>query len=277
MTLVRIDERLPEDARASEAVLHVRRHLRTGIRSQAATAPQDLAHLFGFARSDGRDAHWIEAAAAADPLQAGAVLAAKRRSTTGVVALGHELAHIEECRKWLLCRKSLDGAFEKFKASDLTTLLELSKARDAAAAHRIDDLGDKRFLPILIQGATGTGKELLAEGIHTIWRGVTGRRDAAFEVVQVAGMSPDMINDELFGHVRGAFTGAHHARAGRLEAADGGTLLIDEVGDLPREAQLRLLRFLQTHVLSRIGENKERRLSVRVIAATWHDLDADVR
>lgn len=278
MTIIRIDERLPEDALASEAVLHVRRHLRAGIRARAESASQDLAHLFGFRRKDGTATDWVEAASAADPLQAGAgVAAARRGSGGGVVTFGHDATHVEECNRWLAARKAEDKAFDAIKATDLATLLELSRARDVACAQGVDARGRKRYLPILIHGATGTGKELLAEGIHAVWSKGSGQRKPPFEIVQVAGMSADMINDELFGHARGAFTGADRERAGRLEAADGGTLLIDEVGDLPPEAQVRLLRFLQTQTMSRIGENKERQLSVRIIAATWHDLDADVK
>jgi DNA-binding NtrC family response regulator len=274
--MIRIDEQLPESALHSEVVLHVRRHLRTAIRTKASTAPADLAHLFGFARAEGSRPEWGEAARDPGPIQAGARVAAARRGGCSVVTLGHDLAHVLECKHWLAERKQQGDAFTRIKASDLATLLELSKARELAAGRSVDEQGRERFLPVLILGPTGTGKELLAEAIHSLWKGSANRPNACFHVVQVAGMPPDVINDELFGHVRGAFTGAAAERIGRLEAADGGTLLIDEVGDLPREAQLRLLRFLQTQTVSRIGENTERPVSVRILAATWHDLDADV-
>jgi DNA-binding NtrC family response regulator len=277
MTLIRIDERLPDEPLGCEVVLHLRRHLRAAIRNRTATAAHDLAHLFGFARDDGHGEDWKRAAAATDPLQAGAAVAARRAGNgTVVVTFGHDAAHIQQCKQWLAERKALDDTFDAIRATDLATLLELSKARDTACARGVDTRGRERFLPVLIQGRTGTGKELLAEAIHRLWARTLRRESPPFEVVQVGGMSADMINDELFGHARGAFTGANLSRPGRLEAADGGTLLIDEVGDLPPEAQVRLLRFLQTQAVSRIGENTERQLSVRVIAATWHDLDADV-
>lgn len=273
--LIRVDEKLPDDPLQSEVVLHVRRHLRAAIRQRAATMADDLAHFFGFARAAGKDDDWARAAHAPQPTEAGAVVAAQRRGGA-IATLGHDLVHVEECRRWLLYRKNLDDAFAAIKASDLATLLELSKARDFACARGVDANGGERFLPLLIEGATGTGKELLAVAIHRLWARALERPDAPFEVIQVGGMSPDMVNDELFGHARGAFTGAITLRQGRLELADKGTLLIDEVGDLPREAQLRLLRFLQTQKVSRIGENTERQLSVRILAATWHNLDADV-
>lgn len=273
--MLRIDERLPEAPLECEVVLHVRRHARAAVRRRASNAHEALALLFGFEPGD--DDEWALAAKASDPLQAGAVVARRlRRSEETVVALGHDAVHVASCRKWLAARKRVDDVFDEIEASDLATLLELSKGRDLAGAKGVDARGAERFLPILIQGPTGSGKELLALALHDLWKRTTNRPKAPFEVVHVGGMSADMINDELFGHTRGAFTGAQAERAGRLEAADGGTLLIDEVGDLPPEAQVRLLRFLQTQVVSRIGENRERQLSVRVIAATWHDLDKNV-
>jgi DNA-binding NtrC family response regulator len=275
--LIRVDERLPEWSLHSEVVLHLRRHLRAAIRTGAASAPEDLAHLFGFARTEGGDKEWIAAAGSPWPIQAGASVAARRRKGNGVVALGYDDRHVLECKRWLAERKKEDDAFAATKASDLATLLELSKARDIAVARGTNAEGRERYLPVVIQGPTGSGKELLAEAIHKLWARAQKRPNAPWKVVHVAGMPSELINDELFGHAKGAYTGAAGERTGRLEEADGGTLLIDEVGDLPRETQLQLLRFLQTHAISRIGENIVRPLSVRIIAATWHDLDADVK
>lgn len=277
MSLLRIDERLPDSPLECEVVLHVRRHARAAVRRRAPTAHEALALLFGFELREGADDEWRVAAKAADPLQAGALVARTlRASDETVVPLGHDAGHIAACRRWLAARKTSDDVFRAIEASDLATLLELSKARDLACARGVDARGEDRYLPVLIQGPTGSGKELLALALHELWKRGVQKPKAPFEVVHVGGMSADMINDELFGHARGAFTGANKDRPGRLEAADGGTLLIDEVGDLPPEAQVRLLRFLQTQVVSRIGENRERQLAVRVLAATWHDLDATV-
>ena len=122
------------------------------------------------------------------------------------------------------------------------------------------------------QGDTGTGKELLAEAIHKLWMKTQDKPEAPFVVAQVAGLPPDLAIDELFGHVKGAYTNAVKDREGRIQNADGGTLLIDEVGDLPPEAQVRLLRFLQTRKIARTGEDTEKSVRVRVLAATWRDL-----
>ncbi|MBM4779313.1 MAG: sigma-54-dependent Fis family transcriptional regulator [Archangiaceae bacterium] len=272
--MLRIDERLPTSPLESEVVLHVRLHARRAVRRKTSEAAAALALLFGFGEEDEA---WAAAVNSADPMHAGAALAQRLRgSSEAVVSLGHDASHLEHCRRWLATRKAQDKVFAEIEASDLATLLELSKARDLAVAKGLDARGTERYLPILIQGPTGTGKELLADAIHRLWQVSAKKTKAPFEVVHVGGMSADMINDELFGHVKGGFTGATSDRVGRLEAADGGTLLIDEVGDLPAEAQVRLLRFLQTQEVSRIGENKVRALRVRVIAATWHDLDKAV-
>ncbi|MFE8599810.1 sigma-54-dependent Fis family transcriptional regulator [Archangium violaceum] len=272
--MLQVDELLPQGALQSEVVLHVRRHLRRIIRSGEPSAAQALAMLFGFARAEGKAPEWMAAAEAPEPLLAGAEVAARLRgASNGVVALGHDDAHLTECHAWLLDRKEEDEAFQRIIATDLATLLELSKARDLATAQGQDDQGKPRPLPILIQGDTGVGKELLARGIHTLWARKKGIPKAPFEVMHVAGMTDELINDELFGHVEGAYTGAKADRLGRIEAANHGTLLIDEVGDLPPAAQLRLLRFLQTQKMSRVGENRERHVDARILAATWHDLE----
>ncbi len=272
--MLRIDERLPDSPLESEVVLHVRLHARRAVRRPTSEAPAALALLFGFGKDD---TEWARAANAPEPLQAGAALAQRLRgSTEAVVALGHDASHVEHCKRWLAARKKQDDVFAEIEASDLATLLELSKVRDLAVAKGVDARGVERYLPILIHGPTGTGKELLANALHRLWETTANKPKAPFEVVHVGGMSADMVNDELFGHAKGGFTGATADRVGRLEAANGGTLLIDEVGDLPPEAQVRLLRFLQTQGVSRIGENKVLQLSVRVIAATWHDLDKNV-
>jgi formate hydrogenlyase transcriptional activator len=122
---------------------------------------------------------------------------------------------------------------------------------------------------VLILGETGTGKELIARAIHKRSK----RADRAFIGVNCAAIPPSLIASELFGHEKGAFTGATQRRMGRFEAANGGTIFLDEIGDLPPEIQIVLLRVLQEREIERIGGNKPIPVDVRVLAATHRDLN----
>jgi formate hydrogenlyase transcriptional activator len=126
---------------------------------------------------------------------------------------------------------------------------------------------------VLLLGDTGTGKELVARAIHN----ESPRRHKKFVVVNCGALPPTLIESELFGRERGAFTGAHNAQAGRFELADGGTIFLDEIGELPLELQPKLLRVLQEGQIERLGGARTVRTDVRVIAATNRNLVDDVR
>ena len=127
-------------------------------------------------------------------------------------------------------------------------------------------------LPVLVRGESGTGKELVAQALHQ----QSARRARPFVAVNSAAISRELVESELFGHERGAFTGAVARRVGKLEAADGGTLLLDELGDMPMETQAKLLRALETRQIERVGGARPIDVDVRVVAATHADLEADV-
>jgi two-component system nitrogen regulation response regulator GlnG len=128
-------------------------------------------------------------------------------------------------------------------------------------------------ITVLINGESGTGKELVAHALHRH----SPRAKKSFIAINTAAIPRDLLESELFGHERGAFTGAQSAREGRFEQADGGTLFLDEIGDMPAELQTRLLRVLADGEFYRVGGRAPIRVDVRVIAATHQDLEKRVR
>jgi transcriptional regulator with GAF, ATPase, and Fis domain len=128
-------------------------------------------------------------------------------------------------------------------------------------------------ISVLITGETGTGKELIAREIHNR----SQRKDGAFIVVNCGAIPENLMESELFGHVRGAFTGAVATREGKFQAADGGTLFLDEIGEMPVALQVKLLRALQERVVMKVGDTKLQQVDIRVIAATNRDLEEEIK
>jgi DNA-binding NtrC family response regulator len=125
-----------------------------------------------------------------------------------------------------------------------------------------------RSTPVLIEGPTGSGKELVAEALHRL----STRSRKPFVAINCAAIPEALLEAELFGHTRGAFTGAVQGRMGRIETADGGTLFLDEIGEMPLALQSKLLRFVECGELQRVGDNETVKVDVRIIAATHRPL-----
>jgi DNA-binding NtrC family response regulator len=160
-------------------------------------------------------------------------------------------------------RSDLDARYSTIVAEGAKMKDVVTAAKRAAATGAI----------ILLQGETGTGKELLARSIHR-W---SPRRSRPFMVVNCAALPEHLLENELFGHERGAFTGATQMQEGKIEAAEGGTVFLDEIGDMPLPLQSRLLRLLQDKEFQRVGGTRQIRVDVRFVAATHRDLPRSVQ
>ena len=164
--------------------------------------------------------------------------------------------------------QNLKQKFEMSRFGDIIgscpTMLEVFRTVEKVASTDIS---------VLITGETGTGKELIARALHDR----SARADKAFVVVNCGAIPENLIESELFGHVRGAFTGAVATRPGKFQLADGGTLFLDEVGELPLALQVKLLRALQEKVVLKVGDTKPERVDIRVVAATNRNLEDEMR
>ena len=146
--------------------------------------------------------------------------------------------------------------------------LLIGESREMQSIHQLIGLVASRRATVLITGETGTGKELAARALHL----AGNRRAGPWVAVNCSALPESLLESELFGHVRGAFTGAIQSRAGRFEQAQGGTIFLDEIGEMPLELQAKLLRVLQERELQRLGGSETIRLDIRVVAATNCDL-----
>ena len=167
------------------------------------------------------------------------------------------------------------------RVSDLESRLasavpELDTASESPAMRQVFELiarAARSDAQVLFRGETGTGKTALARLLHS----ESARRDRPFALINCPTLSEDLLASELFGHARGAFTGAVRDQAGRVEAASGGTLFLDEIGEMPVVLQAKLLRFLQDKQYERVGDSETRTADVRILTATNRDIEADIQ
>jgi transcriptional regulator with GAF, ATPase, and Fis domain len=185
---------------------------------------------------------------------------AERRRAEAYAELAALKAKIERERDYL--REEVEGAHGPLVAESRAMAQVLDAVRAVAPTDAT----------VLVQGETGAGKEVVARQIHA----ASHRADGPLVKVNCASIPRELFESEFFGHVRGAFTGATRDRRGRFELAEGGTVFLDEVGEIPLELQAKLLRVLQEHELERVGDDRTRRVDVRVIAATNRDLAEEV-
>jgi DNA-binding NtrC family response regulator len=144
----------------------------------------------------------------------------------------------------------------------------VGESADMLELARLVRLVAPRSATVLIEGETGAGKELVAKAVHRL----SARANKPFQVLNCAAIPESLLEAELFGHTRGAFTGAVQSRTGRIEAAHGGTLFLDEIGEMPLALQAKMLRFLESGELQRVGDNEVLRVDVRVVAASHRPL-----
>jgi NtrC-family two-component system response regulator AlgB len=183
-----------------------------------------------------------------------------------LVVLTNKAAHVRNLeRKVDALREALHDAAPEADFTSRSPAMEkvLAMAHQVAASNAT----------ILVRGESGTGKTMIAGAIHA-WSRRAGK---AFGVLSAPSLSPELFESELFGHVRGAFTGALRDNPGRIAMCEGGTLLLDEVGDLPSSVQAKLLRFLQERAYERVGDLETRKADVRLLAATNVDLETAVK
>ncbi|MBN1612840.1 MAG: sigma 54-interacting transcriptional regulator [Deltaproteobacteria bacterium] len=218
--------------------------------------------IFEYGRLDGRECFLRHKNGYDVPvIKSARLVKDKRGSIKGVVETVTDLTELEKARRKVEEANRRLGEIHKFDniIGKSHSMQKVFGAIEAASASEAS---------ILIQGESGTGKELVAGAIHHR----STRRDMPFVTVSCSSLPETLLESELFGHVKGAFTGALRDRMGRFEEADGGTIFLDEIGDTTPFIQLKLLRVVQEREIERVGESRKRKIDLRIIAATNKDL-----
>jgi DNA-binding NtrC family response regulator len=197
---------------------------------------------------------------AAAALEVGEMLRMRGAGSAGAVRNGQETGAAAE--------DSVGAAGAVARARSIALPEMVGESAGMVEMARMVRLVAPRSTAVLIEGETGTGKELVAKAVHLLSK----RASKPFVVLNCAAIPESLLEAELFGHTRGAFTGAVQSRMGRIEAAHGGTLFLDEIGEMPLALQPKMLRFLESGELQRVGDNETMRVDVRVIAATHQHL-----
>ncbi len=178
-----------------------------------------------------------------------------------------------------MVKKALEQEALKRQVTSLRTEVEGRYSKIVGASARMTEVVEmaKRAAnsnaTVLLLGESGTGKELFARSIHQ-W---SERRNMPFSIINCVALNESLLENELFGHEKGAYTGADSRQKGKIEEADGGTVFLDEIGDMPLSLQAKLLRLLQDHAFCRVGGNREVKVDIRVVAATNKDLKLAVK
>jgi len=204
-------------------------------------------------RKDGRYVHVVKNASVLRDTEGGVMGAVE--TITDVSELIKKDTQIEAYRRELKAENGFHGILGASAAMQQVFDLIANAAQSDA--------------PVIVYGESGTGKELVAKAIHELGT----RKGQPFIKVNCAALNESLLETELFGHVKGAFTGAHKDRKGRFEAAQGGDIFLDEIGDLPLSTQVKLLRVLEEKVIERVGDNRPIRIDARIISATNKDLN----
>jgi len=230
--------------------------------SESCPTNMEECKIFEYGRLDGRECFLRHKEGYDVPvIKSARLVKGQNGMIRGVVETVTDLTELEEARRKLEEANHRLGEIHRFDRiiGKSHAIQEVFSAIRAAAASEVT---------ILLQGESGTGKELVAEAIHYN----CDRSDEPFITVNCSALPESLLESELFGHVRGSFTGAIRDRVGRFEEADGGTIFLDEIGEITPLIQIKLLRVLQEREIERVGESKKRRVDIRIIAATNKDL-----